>query len=192
MNDANRYYTRGAQDGADVSQRFQEKLSDIEVSPGRYRAEITMPHGPSTGGGAVAQRIRLVPRLGGRPVLVIGSVVMHEARAEVRTIEHLEAIHRLRYRKPLELNRVLYTQLVGRMLAFFESEYMKATMEPLPRQDRARQRAVLQKAGGGWSAMATRRWRRRRRGGARRPRLVARGAVGRVMDITRHSLPKVG
>jgi hypothetical protein len=132
MNDPNRYYTRGAQDGADVSQRFQEKLSDIEVSPGRYRAEITMPHGPSTGGGAVAQRIRLVPRLGGRPVLVIGSVVMHEARAEVRTIEHLEAIHRLRYRKPLELNRVLYTQLVGRMLAFFESEYMKATMEPLP------------------------------------------------------------
>jgi hypothetical protein len=137
MNDPARYYasyyTRGAQEGVDFAEEFKRKLAGVELSPGRYTAEITVPHGPSRGGGVRGlQRIRLVPKTQGYPVVVIGSVFMLEARAELRTIEHLEAIYRMRFKKPLELNRVQYKDLLGRLMSLFESEYMKATMEPMP------------------------------------------------------------
>ena len=133
MTSPDRYYTRGAQEGADFAEEFQRKLAKVELAPAGYTAEITMPHGPSTGGGVRGlQRIRLVPRTRGYPVVVIGSVNMIEARAELRTIEHLEAIYRMRFKKPLELNRVQYKDLLGKLMGLFEAEYMKATMEPMP------------------------------------------------------------
>jgi len=134
MNNPNSYFTRGAQEVAEFGETFKRALADVEVAPAGYHAEITRPDGPSTGGGARAQqRIRLVPKRGGFPVLVIGTLNIQEARAEVRTIEHVLALHRLRFKaKPLELNRVQYADLVARMLAHFEKEYVKATMEPMP------------------------------------------------------------
>jgi len=133
MNNPNRYYTRGAQEGADFAEGFKREMAGVEVAPGRYRAEITMPNGPSTAGGVlVLQRLRLVPQSKGYPVLVIGTVNMQEAKVLLRSVEHLEAIYRLRFKKPLELNRVQYKDLLAKMLAFFEADYMKATMEPMP------------------------------------------------------------
>jgi hypothetical protein len=73
-----------------------------------------------------------VPSKSGRAVLVIGSVNMQEGKAELRTFEHIEAIHGARFKEPFELDRDQYWELVGKIQRFFEASNVKVTMAPLP------------------------------------------------------------
>jgi hypothetical protein len=132
MKTAGSLRTKVSKEATDFAGRFKMLFSTFKLAPAGYVPEMTKPEGPSTGGGVQAlQRIRLVSR-SGNPVLVIGSVNKQEGKAELRTFEHLEAIHEARFKEPLALNRDQYWELVGKMQRFFEASSVKVTMAELP------------------------------------------------------------
>ena len=114
-------------------------------SPG-YRVEMSAPDGPSTGGGKQAlQHIKLVPD-GGGAVTVAGSANTVEKQAEVRTWEHLQALHAARYRgAELPLDRVRYAELVKKLQAFFAEQGLRVTLAR--RAARARRRGAASVGG---------------------------------------------
>jgi hypothetical protein len=75
------------------------------MGAGDYVVELSVPEGPSTGGGAQArQNLRLVPRRKGYAMVIVGTVDPVLSTAELRTFEHVAILHELRYQKPLEIS----------------------------------------------------------------------------------------
>src|SRR3954452_12894074 len=63
-----------------------------------YTAELSVPDGPSTGGGKQAlQHLRLSPVEGG-PSLSIGTVHLVDKRVDLRTFKAVDEIHRQRFK----------------------------------------------------------------------------------------------
>ncbi|MDP9037256.1 MAG: hypothetical protein M3O50_20855 [Myxococcota bacterium] len=101
--------TRHAIEACDLAAAFNEALKKLTLAPGDYVVELTAPVGPSTAGGVQAmQHLRLVPGRAGHPTLVAGHANHAEAKAELRTYEHLDAVHRQRFKKALLLDRAQY------------------------------------------------------------------------------------
>jgi hypothetical protein len=93
----------------DLASAFNDALRRLRIQPGDYAAELTAPEGPSTAGGVQAmQHLRLVSSQQGAPTLVVGHANHAEGRAELRTFEHLDAVHRQRFRRPLTIDRTQY------------------------------------------------------------------------------------
>ncbi len=93
----------------DLAAAFNDALKRVRIGPGDYSAELTAPEGPSTAGGVQAmQHLRLVPGQAGLPTLVVGHANHAEEKAELRTYEHLDAVHRQRFRRPLAIDRGQY------------------------------------------------------------------------------------
>jgi hypothetical protein len=99
-----------------------------------YRVEMSAPEGPSTGGGKQAlQHIKLVPD-GGGAVIVAGTAHTVEKQAELRTYDHLEALHAARFKgAELPLDRVRYGELVKKMQRFFADQRMHVLIVDAPR-----------------------------------------------------------
>jgi hypothetical protein len=105
--------TYHALQASELAAAVNEALKKIRLVPGEYAAELTEPDGPSTGGGLQAmQHMRLVPRLAGHPTLVVGHANQTEKMAELRTYDHLDAVHRQRFKRPLAIDRTQYDDFV--------------------------------------------------------------------------------
>lgn len=97
--------TRVANQAASLAETVRDGFEDFHMGAGDYVVELSVPEGPSTGGGAQArQNIRLVPRRAGYAIVIAGTVDPVTSTAELRTFEHVAVLHEMRFRKPLEIN----------------------------------------------------------------------------------------
>ncbi|HEY3357228.1 MAG TPA: hypothetical protein VGQ83_28520 [Polyangia bacterium] len=101
--------------------------------PVSFRVELAAPEGQSTLGGRQAlQHIRLVPD-GGGPVTVPGWANSVEKTAELRTYEHVAALHAQRFHgAPLPCDRAQYDALLARMEQFFREAGLAVTFAGPP------------------------------------------------------------
>ncbi|MDB4935139.1 MAG: hypothetical protein JWP87_2111 [Labilithrix sp.] len=97
--------TRVANQAASLAETVTEGFEDFHMGGGDYVVELTVPEGPSTGGGTQArQSIRLVPRRKGYAIVVAGTVDPVLSTAELRTFEHVAIMHEVRFKQPLEIS----------------------------------------------------------------------------------------
>jgi hypothetical protein len=103
------------------------------AGPVSFRVELAAPEGPSTLGGKQAlQHLRLVPE-GGGPVTVPGWANFVEKTAELRTYEHVAALHGQRFHgAALPVDRAQYDALLARMEQFFREAGLKVTIAGPP------------------------------------------------------------
>jgi hypothetical protein len=114
---------------SDLAAAFNDALKRVRISPGDYSAELTAPEGPSTSGGVQAmQHLRLVPREPGLPTLVVGHANHAEEKAELRTYEHLDAVHRQRFKKPLDLDRTQYDDFLRLAKQLLDVLHLRTTI----------------------------------------------------------------
>jgi translation initiation factor IF-2 len=117
-----------------LADTFNVMLKDERVrGPITYRVELSAPDGPSTAGGKQAvQHVKLVPEGGGATV-VAGSANQAEGWAELRMFEHLQILHAQRYKgAEVPINRVQYTQLLGKLQAFFDERGLHVRRARMP------------------------------------------------------------
>jgi hypothetical protein len=113
----------------DLASSMNASFARMRIAPGQYVPELTAPEGPSTGGGVQAmQRIRLVPQAPGFPVLVVGSANHAQGMAELRTYDHVDAIHRHRFKRPVALDRAQYDQFLEMAKNFLEVLRLRVTL----------------------------------------------------------------
>jgi hypothetical protein len=104
-------------------------LGRMLVAPGNYVPEILAPDGPSTAGGVQSrQPMRLVPRVQGFPILVIGAANPREGVAELRTFDCVDAIHRHRFKRPLPIDRGSYDRMLTETERLLETVGLKTTL----------------------------------------------------------------
>lgn len=116
--------TQFAMQALSLAETFNMMLADVRVrGPITYRVELSAPDGPSTGGGKQAlQHVKLVPE-GGGATIVAGSANQVENWAELRSFEHLAALHAQRFKgAEIPLNRVQYNDLLGKLRQFFDDK----------------------------------------------------------------------
>ncbi len=118
---------------SDLAATFNSALMKMRLQPGDYVPELTAPEGPSTGGGVQSlQRLRLVPQQPGWPTLVCGSANQKEGTAELRTWEHLDAIYRHRFKRPLPLDRAQYDNFLQMAKNFLDVLRLRTTLAGPP------------------------------------------------------------
>jgi hypothetical protein len=88
--------------------------------PISYCLELSAPEGMSTAGGKQAtQHVKLVPE-GGGAVIVAASANLVERWAELRTFEHLAALHAQRWKgASIPLDRTAYDLVMMKVSRFF-------------------------------------------------------------------------
>jgi hypothetical protein len=107
--------TRVANQAASLADTVNEGFDEFHMGAGDYVVELSMPDGPSTGGGAQArQNIRLVPRRRGYTMVIAGTVDPVTSTAELRTFEHVAILHELRYKQPLEITGEEYDDFLAK------------------------------------------------------------------------------
>lgn len=107
--------TRVANQAASLAETVSDGFEDFHMGAGDYVVELSVPDGPSTGGGAQArQNIRLVPRRKGYSMVTAGTVDPVTSTAEIRTFEYVAVMHELRYRRPLEINGEEYADFLAK------------------------------------------------------------------------------
>src|SRR5580693_465741 len=103
----------------DLAESFRSTVGRLKVAPYGYAPDMTAPDGPSTGGGVQGlQHLRLVPPEPSLPTLVVGSVSMRDHGAELRTLEHLDAICRERFQQGAPLDPQHYMHFVQSAQSF--------------------------------------------------------------------------
>jgi hypothetical protein len=113
----------------DLASAFNDALRRLRIQPGDYAAELTAPEGPSTAGGVQAmQHLRLISSQPGAPTLVVGHANHAEGRAELRTFEHLDAVHRQRFRRPLTIDRTQYDDFVRFAKQLLEALHLETAL----------------------------------------------------------------
>ena len=126
--------TQFAMQALGFAELFAIRVGSQKVEgPVTFRVELAAPEGPSTGGGKQSmQHVRLVPDAGG-PVIVPGWADPVAKRAELRTYEHLAALHSQRFKgAPLPIDRAQYDALTARMDAFFREAGLAVGYSSLP------------------------------------------------------------
>src|SRR5882672_9962669 len=117
----------------DLAAACNDALKKVRIGPGDYALEMTAPQGPSTAGGVQAlQHLRLVPGVPGHPTLVIGHANHAEGRAELRSYEHLEDLHRQRFKRPLVLDRARYEECLMLAKTVFDALHLQTTIAGPP------------------------------------------------------------
>ena len=118
---------------SDLATAMNEAFQKIRVPPGDYRPELTAPEGPSPAGGVQAmQHRRLIAGDSSLPTLVVGHANHAEGKAELRTYEHLDAIHRERFGRPLVLDRPAYDAFIGFAQQIFGALRLQTTVVSPP------------------------------------------------------------
>ena len=140
----------------DLASACNDALKRMRIEPGNYALEMTVPEGPSTAGGVQAlQHLRLVPGAPGFPTLVVGHANHADGRAELRTYDHVDAIHRTRFKRPLGLDRVRYDECLTLARHVLEALHLQTVVvgppadvgEPPESGPRARQGPAATAAG---------------------------------------------
>jgi hypothetical protein len=109
------------------------KLAFVKKPLGEYTAELTTP-GTTTAGGAMAlQHVRLVPGEEGGRVLVVGNANVIQQTAELRSLEHVNALSLERWREPTKLEAEPYAAFLDEAQAVLEAYGLKVTRAPPPR-----------------------------------------------------------
>lgn len=123
--------TRVANQAASLAEAVTEGFEDFHMGAGDYVVELSVPEGPSTGGGAQArQHLRLVPRRPGYAVVIAGAVDPVLSTAELRTFEHVAILHELRFQKPLEITGDEYQDFLSKADVVLNLARIKATRVP--------------------------------------------------------------
>jgi len=134
--------TRVANQAASLAETVTDGFDGFHMGAGDYVVELSVPEGPSTGGGAQArQHLRLVPRRKGYAVVVAGTVDPVVSTAELRTFEHVAILHELRFGKPLEISGEEYADFLAKCDVVMNLARVKARHVPPPPELEARQRA---------------------------------------------------
>ncbi len=122
-------YTQIAAKQLSLAELFGGSFAAGLQGPVHHKVELSAPDGPSTAGGKLAvQHIKLIPVNG--PTIVIGSTNTEKQTVELRTFEHVEALHARRFRGarvPLDVKK--YRELTQRLMHFFASMRMTVTFE---------------------------------------------------------------
>jgi hypothetical protein len=125
--------THHSLEASQLASAMNEALGKLRIAPGDYAAELTEPEGPSTGGGVQArQNLRLVPRAAGFPTLVAGHANQAEGTAELRTYEYLDRLHKKQFDRPVELDRMQYSELVVLAKGLFEALRLRTAIVEAP------------------------------------------------------------
>lgn len=134
--------TRVANQAASLAEAVTDGFEDFHLGAADYVVELSVPQGPSTGGGVQArQNLQLVPRRRGYPAILIGTVDPVRGTAELRTFEHVAILFELRYRKPLEITGDEYDELLRKADVVLNLARIKATHAPPSTELLAQQRA---------------------------------------------------
>ena len=120
--------TRVANQAASLAETVNEGFDEFHMGAGDYVVELSIPEGPSTGGGAQArQNIRLVPRRRGYSAVIAGTVDPVTSIAELRTFEHVAILHELRFKQPLEITGEEYADFLAKADVVLNLARVKAT-----------------------------------------------------------------
>ncbi len=117
----------------DLAESFRSTVGRLRVGPYAYAPDMTAPEGPSTGGGVQAlQHLRLVPPQTNMPTLVVGHVNPRERVAQLRTLEHVDAICRERFKLGAPLDAAQYQTFLQSTQGFLAACGMRVTFETPP------------------------------------------------------------
>jgi hypothetical protein len=104
-------------------------LGRMVLLPGNYVPEILAPDGPSTAGGVQSrQPVRLVPRVPGFPIHVVGAANPREGVAELRTFDCVDAIHQHRFKRPFPIDRASYDRMIKEAERLFETVGLRTSL----------------------------------------------------------------
>jgi hypothetical protein len=105
--------TQVASQAASLAETVTEGFDGFSMGAGAYGVDLSVPEGPSTGGGVQArQHLRLVPRRRGFPIIVAGTVDPVTSTAEIRTFEHVAILHELRFDVPVQITADEYAEFL--------------------------------------------------------------------------------
>ena len=140
--------TRVANQAASLADTVKDGFEDFHMGAGDYVVELSMPDGPSTGGGKQArQSLRLVPRRKGYSIVIAGTVDPVLSTAELRTFDHVAILHELRFQKPLEISGEEYADFLAKADVVLNLARVKGTRvgpsAELLAQRRARRRVSM-------------------------------------------------
>lgn len=134
--------TRVANQAASLAETVSEGFDEFHMGAGDYVVQLSVPDGPSTGGGAQArQSLRLVPRRKGYATVVTGIVDPVLSTAELRTFDYVAMLHELRYKRPLEINGEEYDDFLKKAEIVMNLARIKAKRVGPPADLLARQKA---------------------------------------------------
>lgn len=135
--------TRIANQAASLAEAVTEGFEDFHIGAGDYVVELSVPEGPSTGGGRQArQNLRLVPRRPGYAAVIAGVVDPVVSTAELRQHEHVALLHELRYKQPLEITPEEYQSFLGKAQVVLNLARIRATIVAVPAELRAQKKAT--------------------------------------------------
>ncbi|MBI5542432.1 MAG: hypothetical protein HY901_00975 [Deltaproteobacteria bacterium] len=126
-------YTEFAQQAVTLADLFNETFKKpVAGRPANYRVQLAVPDGPSTAGGKQGtQHIKLVP-MGVGTTHVVGWAHQADKEAELRSWEHLVAIHQERSSRGGLPDEVAYRKLVLDLKRFFEMEKLAVSVAAAP------------------------------------------------------------
>jgi hypothetical protein len=118
---------------SDLAESFRSTVGRLRVGPYAYAPDMTAPEGPSTGGGVQAlQHLRLVPPQTNMPTLVVGHVNQRDRLAQLRTLEHVDAICRERFKLGAPLDAAQYQMFLQSAQGFLAACGLQVTFETPP------------------------------------------------------------
>ena len=98
-----------------------------------FVVELSIPSGPSTGGGKQAlQHLRLVPRRPGYAAIIVGTVDTVKNFAELRTFEHVAIHHEVRFGRPLEVTSDEYADFLRKADVILNLARVGSSRSPAP------------------------------------------------------------
>ncbi|HEX8796371.1 MAG TPA: hypothetical protein VF765_35715 [Polyangiaceae bacterium] len=125
--------TQFSMQATDLAESFRSTVGRLRVGPYAYAPDMTSPEGPSTGGGVQAlQHLRLVPPQSNMPTLVVGHVNPRDRVAQLRTLEHVDAICRERFKLGAPLDAAQYQTFLQSTQGFLAACGMQVTFETPP------------------------------------------------------------
>lgn len=129
-------YTEFAQQAISLADVFNETFKKpVPGNQANYKVQLAVPDGPSTAGGKQGtQHIKLVP-IGAGATHVAGWANPADKQAEIRSWEHVLAIHNGRGGKGGLPDEPAYRKLVLDLKKFFVNERFEVSVVAAPRRD---------------------------------------------------------
>ena len=119
----------------DLAESFRTTVGRYRVGPYGFAPDMTAPEGPSTGGGVQAmQHLKLMPPQPNLPTLVVGHLNQRDGTAELRTLEHVDAICRERFKQGAPLDPGQYAQFLQAAQAFLQACGLRVAFAGPPRE----------------------------------------------------------
>lgn len=116
-----------------LADSYRETVGRLRVAPADYGPDMTAPDGPSTGGGVQAmQHLRLVAPDASMPTILVGHANQRDRTAEIRTWEHIDALHRERFKQEVPIDPASYQEFVQSAQGFLTACGMRVTVVPTP------------------------------------------------------------